>query len=153
VNEVRRFNFISLAGGRCQQCGFVPPGHSPLTWAYLAEIGRWDPRGAYPGLHVHHRHYRTLGEESVFDVEVLCFVCHAERHLAKARFPLPRTIHSFTIDFAVRWRQAWRLTGSGPPPRNTGLRRGRDKRKGPVCGPRRNAPRASLRTKPGGVKR
>lgn len=48
--------FIERAGGQCQQCG--------------------HPRG----LHVHHKHYRTLGEEYYEDVEVLCNQCHKSRH-------------------------------------------------------------------------
>lgn len=48
--------FIERADGKCQQCG------------------------SYYKLHVHHRHYRTLGQERYQDVEVLCEKHHKSRH-------------------------------------------------------------------------
>lgn len=37
--------------------------------------------GKSPGvLHVHHKHYQTLGKESLEDVEVVCVECHEEEH-------------------------------------------------------------------------
>jgi len=40
------------------------------------------PRHEGP-LEVHHRHYRTLGYESLDDVEVLCRRCHHNRNVPK----------------------------------------------------------------------
>ena len=54
--DFRSGSFIDRAGGCCQDCG------------------------AHRNLHVHHKHYRTLGEERYSDVEVLCQSCHKRRH-------------------------------------------------------------------------
>lgn len=54
--DLRSGMFIERAHGQCQQCG------------------------AHRNLHVHHKHYRTLGEEQYTDVEVLCAACHKTRH-------------------------------------------------------------------------
>ena len=48
--------FIDRANGECQECG------------------------ANNNLHVHHKHYKTLGQERYEDVEVLCEKCHKSRH-------------------------------------------------------------------------
>ncbi len=59
--RVRR-DAIARAGGRCERCG--------------RDFGRrWRARPT-----VHHRHYRTLGFESLDDVEALCNLCHSEEH-------------------------------------------------------------------------
>ena len=53
---------IARAGGRCERCG--------------RDFGRrWRARPT-----VHHLHYRTLGRESLDDVEALCNLCHAQEH-------------------------------------------------------------------------
>lgn len=52
----RRRKFIEAAGGKCQRCGYRDT------------------------LHVHHKHYRTLGAERRKDVEVLCKFCHEHHH-------------------------------------------------------------------------
>ena len=54
--DIRSGMFIDRANGECQQCG------------------------SYYNLHIHHRHYDTLGEESYGDIEVLCRDCHKTRH-------------------------------------------------------------------------
>lgn len=54
--DFRSGAFIERAGGECQDCG------------------------AIRGLNVHHKHYKTLGEERYRDVEVLCLSCHKTRH-------------------------------------------------------------------------
>lgn len=36
------------------------------------------------GLNVHHRHYRTLGAESLEDLDVLCEDCHKKAHYFKS---------------------------------------------------------------------
>lgn len=51
-----RDSFIADAGGRCERCGC----------------------GGV--MHIHHRHYRTLGNEARCDVEVICVGCHTAEH-------------------------------------------------------------------------
>lgn len=41
-----------------------------------------DPRHEGP-LEVHHRHYRTLGNEALDDVEVLCPACHRAKRIPR----------------------------------------------------------------------
>lgn len=36
--------------------------------------------GSGDNIHVHHRHYKTLFQESVLDLELLCAGCHANLH-------------------------------------------------------------------------
>lgn len=36
--------------------------------------------GSERSLHVHHRHYRTLGRERMRDLQILCRGCHANEH-------------------------------------------------------------------------
>ena len=50
-----RESALARAGGRCERCG--------------------KPFGSHD-LEVHHRHYDTLGRESLSDVVVLCRPCH-----------------------------------------------------------------------------
>lgn len=38
------------------------------------------------GLHLHHLHYKTLGEETKEDVQLLCRACHALQHPEKKPF-------------------------------------------------------------------
>lgn len=52
----KRAKFIAAVGGKCETCG------------------------ATHGLQVHHRHYRTLGQEGLQDVEILCGGCHTQEH-------------------------------------------------------------------------
>lgn len=54
--DFRSGMFVERAMGQCQQCG------------------------EHRNLHVHHKHYRTLGEERYEDVEVLCEKHHKSRH-------------------------------------------------------------------------
>lgn len=54
--DIRRGMFIERAGGQCNRCNAVR------------------------NLQVHHRHYKTLGEENYKDVEVLCQDCHRSHH-------------------------------------------------------------------------
>lgn len=49
-----------LAQYKCQNCGKSQPKTRKL--------------------HVHHKHYRSRGEEKLEDVEVLCTKCHKEKH-------------------------------------------------------------------------
>ena len=59
--RVRR-DAIARAGGRCERCG--------------RDFGRrWRARPS-----VHHKHYLTLGRETLADVEALCQLCHAQEH-------------------------------------------------------------------------
>ena len=59
--RIRR-DAIARAGGRCERCG--------------RQFGRrWRARAT-----VHHRHYGSLGRESLDDVEALCQLCHATEH-------------------------------------------------------------------------
>jgi 5-methylcytosine-specific restriction endonuclease McrA len=53
-----RTQFLAQSGYRCECCG--------------------DARN----LQVHHKHYKTLGNERRGDVEVLCRACHTSRHEA-----------------------------------------------------------------------
>lgn len=53
---------IEEARSRCQRCD---------NWA--------------PDLQLHHKHYRTLGHETLKDVELLCPPCHEERDVERAR--------------------------------------------------------------------
>jgi hypothetical protein len=52
-----RLRVLAAHGYACERCG--------MTLALLD---------------LHHRHYRTLGEESLDDVELLCRACHEEHH-------------------------------------------------------------------------
>ncbi len=36
--------------------------------------------GETTGLHVHHKHYKSLGKEVMEDLQVLCVGCHENRH-------------------------------------------------------------------------
>lgn len=51
----------------CEQCG--------LTAGDMFAHG-----GGKLSLHVHHKHYRSLGNEMPQDVEILCTLCHKQRH-------------------------------------------------------------------------
>lgn len=52
-----RLKAIHKAEGRCERCGGIPDA-----------------------LHVHHKHYHSLGRESLGDVMVVCEVCHKIIH-------------------------------------------------------------------------
>lgn len=57
-----RRRILELRGGKCEHCA-----------------KKSDPSvGIY--LHLHHKHYKTLGREQPEDVELLCNVCHGLHH-------------------------------------------------------------------------
>lgn len=46
-------------------------------WCVRCDMPRWLARIAYDqDLHIHHKHYRTLGSEAPDDLEILCRRCH-----------------------------------------------------------------------------
>ena len=55
-----------LAGFRCEGCGRKARGATN--------------RSALRKLDLHHKHYLTVGRESLEDVELLCHVCHPLEH-------------------------------------------------------------------------
>jgi predicted HNH restriction endonuclease len=65
-----RAEVITETGGRCETCNY---------------LGR-------NRLHLHHKHYRTLGEETRSDVELLCNSCHKKADAGRVRFIFERRI-------------------------------------------------------------
>ena len=57
-----RASVIAETGGRCEACGYLGQNR----------------------LHLHHRHYRTLGRETRRDVELLCAWCHKNADAMRA---------------------------------------------------------------------
>jgi hypothetical protein len=58
-----RAEIIAETGGSCEACGY---------------LGR-------NRLHLHHKHYRTLGRETRRDVQLLCSWCHKKADAARVR--------------------------------------------------------------------
>ena len=72
----KRDNAIEAAEGKCRSCG------------------------SRCGLCVHHLHYRTLFNENIEDLEVLCRSCHTREHHALSGRRGPIEPHGRAIDMA-----------------------------------------------------
>jgi len=53
--------------------------------SFISKVGRRCFRCSFPAKHVHHRHYKTLGDEKHQDLEHLCAYCHTTHHRLKDR--------------------------------------------------------------------
>jgi len=93
--RLRRKLLIYLAGAKCEKCGCE--SDVPNVYPVRCNV-------QHPLLHVHHKHYDNVGSERPEDVEVLCFVCHGERHPDKPPMKWPRGLHCFTIGLGLRYR-------------------------------------------------
>lgn len=66
--KFRADQFKAAKNHKCEECGMSSDD-------YWAGISRHQIE-----LHVHHKHYRTLGREKQTDVRVLCRPCHRLEH-------------------------------------------------------------------------
>jgi len=71
-----RREFIEASGNKCERC----------------EIPRWLAEIAYDqDLHVHHKSYANLGNESLDDLEVLCRRCHDIETFGRSELREPKS--------------------------------------------------------------
>jgi hypothetical protein len=96
---------MARSGGRCE-------GRRETGQHYDCEMIT-KRCGAVGPLQMHHKHYRTLGRETLDDVEMLCDSCH--RSCVFRSFPDRRLLRLFPGD----WHEAqieWFYEGLSSPP-------------------------------------
>lgn len=72
---------------------------SELNCCERCDLPRWLASIAYDqDLHLHHRHYRTLGTESWDDLEVLCARCHDLETHGRTEMRAPKPAHCEMCD-------------------------------------------------------
>lgn len=92
----KRAWFVALAGRACARCG------------------------AGTRLQVHHVHYRTVGEEGIADLRVVCRACHETDHAGGTESSIPMTDRQIAA-----WRAERAATPARPIPETPGMVRRR----------------------------
>lgn len=76
--------------------------------ARLKAAGRCERCGRAADLEVHHKHYRTLGNESLGDVEALCPTCHPVADVQRSEETKRRAWKNRVTAWASkRWGEDW----------------------------------------------
>jgi len=76
--KLKRAEKLAQAGRKCKYHDEPEQRYSPF--------GKLETIGCSGPLQVHHKHYRTLGNESMEDLEVLCKYHHEKYHFEKKVF-------------------------------------------------------------------
>lgn len=64
------------------------PHWRALSKYFRESVGACEECGITDTLNVHHKHYRTLGDEQRNDVRVLCERCHMNTHILQDRMKM-----------------------------------------------------------------